>query len=115
MDRDLVGTLSISTPRRSLLSTDSFSPPSSPEGGSDSRFIFYRSAKERKKAKWRLAKFNDLNLAQIPSLLTPFSLFSFFCSISKFTEQNSKKTGFRQGKNCDKGEGSLVDSLESDE
>lgn len=95
-DRDLVGTLSISTPRRSLLSTDSFSLPPS-RGGSDSRFIFYRSAKERKKkrtAKWRLANFNDLNLAQIPSSLF-FS--SFFCSVGfKFyplgEQQNSKNS-----------------------
>lgn len=58
VDRDLVGTLSISTPRRSLLSTDSFSPPY-PEGGSDSRFIFYRSAKERKKAYSKVA-FSEL-------------------------------------------------------
>lgn len=90
-----MGTLSISTPRRSLLSTDFFSLPHPRGGGSDSRFIFYRSAKEggrRRTAKWRLAKFNDLNLARFPPslpfsfLLSPF----FFVFLLGRVGKNSK-------------------------
>lgn len=88
-DRDLVGTLSISTPRRSLLSTDSFSLPL-PEGEATAALssIGARRNGRRRTAKWRLAKFNDLNLAQIPSSLF-FS--SFFCSVSNFTHWANNK------------------------